>query len=84
MAEENANTPVEKPTSIDKPKITINPITGLPFGGATINPETNTIYAVGVFLKNVSKGSDRTVAHPSTTPSLISALDNNFISPLYN
>ena len=43
MAEENVNTSAEKPTSIDKPKVSVNPITGLPFGGATINPETNTI-----------------------------------------
>lgn len=43
MADENANTSTEKSTSIDelKPKVTINPITGLPFGGGTINPETN-------------------------------------------
>ena len=32
MAEENVK---------DTPKVTINPITGLPFGGGTINPETN-------------------------------------------
>jgi hypothetical protein len=41
MADKNANNSTEKTTSIDKPRITINPITGLPFGGGTINPETN-------------------------------------------
>jgi len=43
MAEENENVSKEEPTSIDNiaPKVTVNPITGLPFGGGTINPETN-------------------------------------------
>ena len=43
MAEENENVSKGEPTSIDNiaPKVTVNPITGLPFGGGTINPETN-------------------------------------------
>ena len=43
MAEENENVSKGESTSIDNiaPKVTVNPITGLPFGGGTINPETN-------------------------------------------
>lgn len=41
---------VDKSTKLEAPKISVNPLTGLPFGGQTINPET------GILDKNPLTG----------------------------